>query len=765
MKRLACLICLALCVVETHAQVAIGQWRDYLSYDQVHHVEVADHHAFAAAPMGLMHYDRDEGLVERMNKTTGLSDVGIATMAYDEHNDWLVIGYTNANVDLVHGGIVYNISDIKRSEMPADKSINRIRIANHKAYLACGFGIAVIDLTRREIQEAYYLGDKGTYDPVMDIAFDDTAIYAATQKGILYANRNNSFLNIVSNWKRHAAFENQEVTQLETHDGHWAAAVAGTTPMTTDVYLGTDLSHMSKVASGEVNSIRLSERLVVTMANEVKVLALDGTQQMSLGTFVWGEMTALDAVWHRNTLWIGHSWGGLIEHNPTYGTENTYTLQGPPTDNVYHITTHRDLVLVAPGGKKSTNENLWQGANLYTLEKERWSQLERTTNLEGLFDVVDVAVDPRDPDHKIAVAWGSGILDIRGNEVKKVYDDRNTPGLTAYTEGTFHSLRVGAVAFDQQGNAWVTNSLSPNGLMQLTPEGEWKAHNTQSMITTNDMEIYRIVCDSITGYKWITGKHNRIFVCDGNGKMAYVDPNQGSKLETHLVNCMVQDHDGELWFGTDKGIKVIYDGYRAMSNGGKGEKAPVNCSNILFSEDGVDEYLMAYENISNIVVDGANRKWVGTANNGLYLISENGQEQLRHFTAANSPLFSDKIVALAVQPNSGEVLIGTDKGLQSFRSTATHATQYNEPEIKVFPNPVRPDYQGMVAIKGFSRNAIVHITDAAGHVVYSCLADGGQAVWNLRTLEGTAVASGVYYVLASDINGQMRAVSKILVVR
>ena len=133
--------------------------------------------------------------------------------------------------------------------------------------------------------------------------------------------------------------------------------------------------------------------------------------------------------------------------------------------------------------------------------------------------------------------------------------------------------------------------------------------------------------------------------------------------------------------------------------------APVNCSNILYNEDGINEYLMAYESITCMAVDGANRKWVGTSNNGLYLISANGLEQLHHFTTANSPLASDKIVALAVHPESGVVYIGTDMGLQSYRSTATVA--YAEPmaDIHAFPNPVRPGYDGPIAVKGFTRDA------------------------------------------------------------
>jgi hypothetical protein len=247
--------------------------------------------------------------------------------------------------------------------------------------------------------------------------------------------------------------------------------------------------------------------------------------------------------------------------------------------------------------------------------------------------------------------------------------------------------------------------------------------------------------------------------------MAKVNPNNGSKLSTDAVTALVQDQNGNLWMGTNKGIKVIYDGYKAFQNGGNGETSPVTCSNITISNGEFAEYLMAYESITAIAVDGANRKWVGTANGGLYLISANGLEQLEHFTAANSPLFSDKIIALGINERTGEVYVGTDLGLQVYRGTATYAESIPLDQVYAFPNPVRPDYDGPIAIKGFTRNGIVHITDAAGHTVYSTTANGGQAIWNGRNLSGERVASGVYYVFASDAQGSNRSVAKILIIR
>ncbi|MBR6330258.1 MAG: hypothetical protein IKR79_01245, partial [Bacteroidales bacterium] len=394
-----------------------------------------------------------------------------------------------------------------------------------------------------------------------------------------------------------------------------------------------------------------------------------------------------------------------------------------------------------------------------------WKTLDDPNGLlDGVTDIIDIAVNQRNNKVRLAAAWRSGIVEITDNKVTNLYNENNSDGaLQPYVEGSYTALFTGAVAYDGKGNAWITNSLKSNGLAVLRNDGSWESFNTQSMVAGSDLD--HIVWDSINDLKLFWGRANKVFVHDGESKMAYIDPNNGAKLETSIVTALAQDHSGNIWLGTNKGIKTIYNLSSIFQNGGDGERSPVSCNNILYNENGINEYLLAYESVTAIAVDGANRKWVGTSTGGLYLLSANGLEQIEHFTAANSPLFSDKIIDIAVMPWSGEVFIITDKGMQSYRGTATYAFSEPMEDIHAFPNPVRPDYDGLIAIKGFTRNAIVHITDAAGNTVFATRANGGQAVWNGRTLEGQKVASGVYYVFASAEDGSMRSATKIMVIR
>ena len=405
--------------------------------------------------------------------------------------------------------------------------------------------------------------------------------------------------------------------------------------------------------------------------------------------------------------------------------------------------------------------------DLFVAEGLQWRQLDKSNGaLDGRYDVVDAIVNPNDTAETLVVCWGDngGVASVRDNKVVQFYDQNTTDGaLRQYVSGSYSTLLVGALTFDNDGNIWVLNSHSPYALVCRNANGVWSHRSTEAL--SSQLHVDKLIFDSVNSFFWFSGRENMLYVHDGNSRMARVNPNNGSKLATDVVNCFVQDYDGNIWIGTNKGIKVIYDASRAFAAGSNGQTSPVICSNITITNGDFYEYLMAYENVTAIAVDGANRKWVGTASGGIYLLSPNGMEQLQHFTAASSPLFSDKIISIAIQPESGEVYIGTDCGVQVYRSTATYAEATPSEHIYAFPNPVRPGYEGPVAIKGFTRNALVHITDAAGHVVFTTQALGGQAVWNTRNADGNPVATGVYYVFASDAEGGNRSVAKIMIIR
>lgn len=764
---------MALCVA---AQVAIGEWRDHSSFVSARNVCAGRDRVFVSTRMAMFCYDKGEYSVRPLTKQTGLTDVGVGTIAYNEEKDCLVVAYGNSAVDIRQGGVVSHVADIRQGNVSGDKKIYHVRFHGSRAYLATGFGIVVVDLLRKEIVETYYLGERGTPMAVYDVAFTDSLIVAGTDGGLLYAPKGSPRLRVADEWQRDtlSPLRGLAVRTVEVCRGRLVVAAYADSPDSMGVYYQQHDGGWGCWRVGRLVSLRCgNDRILLNRPDRIEIYDEQYRLEAEVTDIPNYGMSVRDAdIDGDGTLWICHGWAGLVRMPRGYTTAQCYHPAGPNTDdNVYGLTATADRLYVAPGGKQPTYAGSYIDGRVvfYDCGDQRWHTVQRADESLRFMDVLNVAVDPRDRNHVSASAWGFGVLDIRDDVVQTLFAEANTGGVLApYRHGDFEHLRVSGLAYDGEGNLWVTNSLVANGLVVRYRSGEWGAFDISPLfggLRDEQLEIDKIIWDSISGYKWFAGRANRIYVHDGDGRMAYVNPNNGSRLETHSVRCLVQDKSGDIWVGTDKGIKVIYDGYRAFDNGGRGELSPVTCSNILFSEDGIYEYLMAYEGITCIAVDGANRKWVGTANSGLYLLSANGLEELAHFTRANSPLYSDKITTVAVHPASGVVYVGTAYGLQSYRSTATEAGGRPAERIYAFPNPVRPGYDGPIAIKGFSGNALVHVTDARGHVVFATTAHGGQAVWNGCTASGDKVSSGTYFVFASDSNGKMRSVAKVLIVR
>ena len=747
-------------------QTAVDKWRSCLDYSWVSRVAYAGDRIYAASKGGVFCYDLDDNTQKTMSKGFGLNDVGISSMAYDHSTRCLVVAYNNSNIDIVSDNYTYNISDIKRSEISGDKNVYHIRFSGGNAYLATGFGVVVVDLQRMEIKETWYLGAGGVYTPVRDLAFMPDSIYAATGEGLKRLSRTERYPSISDRWEVDHRIDSLTISQLCVAGSHLLVAGYAATPLVSTLYHLSDTGFVD-LLSGEFVAMQVSgERLTICLDDKVYTYDTSFAFYGACSTFHWGSLSPNDAVYGSDgILWVAHQWAGVIGIHPD-GSEEYHLPDGPFNgDNVYRLKPFNYRMMLCPGGHTETYASAYLDPNLLTATGQHWDLLDKSNGmLSGKSDVIDAAVNPVDTTETVIAVWGHGVASIRNHSVQTFYDASNTNGaLVPYSIAGYTRLNTGAVSFDMQGNLWVLVSHSTNALAMRHRNGTWQTFSTMAL--GNGLTVDKLVLDSINDYKWFLGRENVIFVHDGKNRMARVNPNHGSKLETQSVTDLVQDQNGNLWLGTNKGIKVIYDGYKAFQNGGNGEVSPVSCSNITITNGEFSEYLMAYESITAIAVDGANRKWVGTANGGLYLLSANGMDQLEHFTVANSPLFSDKIVALGINERTGEVYIGTDRGLQVYRGTATYAVSTPLDNVYAFPNPVKPGYDGPIAIKGFTRNGLVHITDASGHTVFTTAANGGQAIWNGCNLQGDKVASGVYYVFAADGQGDNRSVAKILIIR
>ncbi len=351
-------------------------------------------------------------------------------------------------------------------------------------------------------------------------------------------------------------------------------------------------------------------------------------------------------------------------------------------------------------------------------------------------------------DQKIAyfgTFWG-GLLELNTNDNSaKLWDYKNSKLDVA--QGDYTRTRIADLEFDGDNNLWMTNFLSLKPLVVYTKTGDWYNFS----IKNGENQIAEMTIDQ-NNFIWLKIINNGLIVYDTRGTVNdYTDDRQISinksteeNMISNNVTALKTDLDGNVWVGTDQGPIV----FECSSGIFDGNCTPTRKKTVL---EGIAAYVLDQVNITTIEVDGANRKWIGSTS-GLYVLSSTGEEELMHFTEDNSPLFDNVITALAYNGESGEMIIGTAKGILSYKTQTLEGKKRNSPYAFAYPNPVPPDYSGPIAVKGLARDANVKITDINGNLIYETKALGGQAIWDGKDMHGTPVGSGVYLIFSTGIN-------------
>lgn len=777
MKKTALLFFVLLSALSGMAQIAIGQWRDHLPYKKGMAITEGGGYVYCATDDAVFTLNKADNAYEKLSKVTGLSDVGVSDVKYNSYNGAVLVSYANGNLDLIQDKAIYNISDIKRSGIVANKRINSIYYLNKYAYLACGFGIVKFDTDRREVNDTYYIGTNGGYINMRDITTDNNFIYAATDSGVYRASLSapnladytswskitlapampvgvyNSICsfngNIYANYSRYLT-TNQTVVQKDTvfiFDGvNW-------TNMDTSGYV------CRAIETNGTYLVITYNGYVTTYNNTLGQVGLVGSFQTQF--YVDPSQAVRDA---DGWLWIADRANGLIKNWDSWSNWR-YAPDGPETNKVYNMDIQDETLWVAPGERNDIWIGQYNFDGAFKFVGEDWTYTNYTTNTElnSVRDIVDVTVDPNNPDHVYAGCLGRGLIEFTNGIVTEIWNDTNSTLEVRCDAPTSGWVGVFGSAFDDSGNLWVTNTLSDNGLSVRKADGTWQSFAFGSVL--NCQSLGQIVITP-EGQKWVVLPRGQgILVFDENHTWATTDDSY-KKLTTTVgqgglpsmeIFSLAVDEDGEIWVGTDEGIAVFYSPEDIFSNN------PSDAQQILIEQDGHTQILLETEAITCIAIDGANRKWIGTQGSGVYLMSPDGTKQIYHFDENNSPLFSNNITSIVINGKTGEVFIGTSKGIISYKSTATEGEE-EFGDVYAYPNPVRPGYGGVIAIKGMVKDADVKITDITGTLIYQTKALGGQAIWDGNNFKGERAKSGVYLVFCSNDDGTKTFVTKICIV-
>ena len=756
---------------------SVGTWRDHLPYAKINEVVVLDNIYYAASPYSIISFDSDENEIKKWNTITGLSEVGVTSIEANENQNTLVIGYQSGNIDLIQNNNVVNMSAILNSGIIGDKSIYEIVAQNDFIYVCTGFGIVLIDLKKNEVKDTYFIGDNNSQVKVWDVHVSQDSIFASTDFGIKAASLSNSFLSDPSVWNYISNPTNKIFTKIEKITG----AFDNQFLLYNDI--STDTSLLVNYNNGEWDTILMDTNFTINgvtsysdswlISNNSYLVEYDLNMDTLNYYYAYNGTLSLspnDALKNDGYYWIADDKRGFKRLRNNYDAINIGSL-GPYDNDAFHLSCDDGSLWISAGQIDGTNWNKtynWHGS--YVLEDDKWNQYNKITieelsrDIDTVSDMIWSTIDPNDNQHVFVSSFSGGLIEYQDGSIVQRHSYYNSSLQTRINQNG-NNVYVAGGDFDQQGNLWIANSFVGEPLSVLTPSGEWASFFCGS--ATSNQLCTDLIVDKNYGYIWMIV--NQVGIVVYNFNQTPLDPSDdeftilntgvgSGALPSTFINSLTIDNDGEIWVGTNEGPAVFYGSALIFS----GQNYDANT--ILIEENGTLQYLLENEVISDIVVDGANQKWIATRGGGLFLMSEDGTQTINAFSRENSPLFSDNIQALAINNLTGELYIATELGVMGYKGNAIAANLIFS-TLKVYPNPVRPDYQGNIAISGTTENAEIKITDANGKLVFSTNSFGGQAVWDGYTSAGSLAPTGIYYVFATSEDGYSSEKTKLLIIR
>lgn len=752
------------------AQIAMGSWRTHISYINTSQVTQSKNKVYSISAGALFSIHKNDYTIETYSKTYGLNDNNIHLIKYSELDNVLFIAYKNSNIDLLtDDGTIVNINDLYRKSMSGSKIINDICFTKNTAYFACDFGIVVFDIKKKEFVETYIIGDNGDITKVLDVEINGDSIYALTTNNILNASLSSNLLNY-QNW-------NKIVTPNSSIDN-------------IDMIIENNIIYLLKknniLYQYQNNNWETYKTSVKNISNDNGIIFINDVNN-KLSTITSNKTeeiadNALDGIYDntQNTIWYIAD-GVVYYYNLNNNERNVFIPNGPFSNTHWRLKYSNGRIFSIPGGRWAVN--YYTPGSLSIYENGIWNNfsnqyfLNQTPTSTRCYDLVDIAIDPNDKTHYWVASYGLGIYEFRNDQIYKFHHCDNSGLVSIFPNGDkYNYTRTDGMTYDEKGNLWILNNAG-SLIKYIDPNGIYHEINhsiivetPQDIIINNKNQSQKIVFIP----RLNSNTTSQIFSFDDNGTLENINDNKTITLQkvydqdnkeinfcgSSNLRSIAQDKNGVLWIGTTEGIVLINDPSKMFSDNFKVYRIKIPRND----GTGLADYLLGTEEIKAIAVDGANRKWIGTATSGVYLVSEDGLETIHHFTSENSPLLSDAIQSIAINDNTGEVFIGTGSGLISYQSDAIEGGVKFK-NVRAYPNPVRPEYTGIITITGLVADTRVTITDINGNLIYETVSNGGVATWDGCNKIGERVATGVYFAHCISADGKQKHIAKILIVK
>ncbi|WP_089240511.1 type IX secretion system anionic LPS delivery protein PorZ [Belliella buryatensis] len=700
--------------------IPVGSWRAHISYLDPAILTGNEQTIFHVGNESLFYLSTTSEEVFPVSKLDGLYAQQFTNAAFDEDEKKLIITYSDGSIDLLGEHNIRNIATLRNNTQIREKGINRIKKLSANTFLAADFGVAIINSSNNQFVDAFInIGPNATTLPVLDITEDSEKYYLATTIGVLVGNKSQNLRDFRS-WNLLDSNNRTRYRQIEFYENTlFALSEEG------EIFIFENGNAFALIGISNARNLKhFSNALFFQSGQSIYQLQANG----SFGIYLTWKQSFDDFHITSGDTYLSIAGRGIIRNSDG----SNYSPNGPQT-KVQAFAFDPSGSFAFPFLRQSNGQlNMSFGSRGSILRSGSWDAID---HLENIIAIQSIGAKT------FFASINQGLWAFENNEFRQII-----------LNGVNPNTRIRTIQADAMGQLWVGLEDNQGRLIKIRPD------DSQSSIQVTGLSFPQKIEVDNRGNLWILQSNNlgntsiRVFNEDSKlNRSLSTSPNQGGLPNTSIRDIKL-DGENRLWIGLSNGI-VFVPNVASIQN-----STAINVVQPLFQ----NQPLLSGETVNAIAISPDQNLWLGTNSNGLFQFAPEATTTIAHFTRANSPLFTNQINNLQFNNFTGELLITTPAGGQSYRSGSIAASdQLNN--IKIYPNPIRPDFNGLMTIEGLTNFTEIKISNAAGRVIFSSQVRGGSYIWNVRDLSGKRPIPGVYMVFVIDEIGRERIASKFVI--
>jgi hypothetical protein len=766
-------------VYQLKAQSVVNTWQSYSSLRTVTHISLDKSGTIWCATTGGLFSFKNDTMQSRYTNIDGMYNVNPTAMAYDAVHNGLWMGYNDGTIEFfdIKDQSFTQYKDIYRATRYNPRGINAMKMKGDTVLIATDFGVVLFDSNKDFVLDTYpNLGNFDSGIKVNDIDYAGSKIYCATDQGIAIGDETAGDLVVPSNWQNYDGnngYTDSATNSIGYYDGWLYATASNGQNYQFDGSNWTNSTVFPSIGITKYKRTNNDQRFLAVSPTNAYVLTKSALKSIKVSKGQPLLSAEFSQSGNTTSLIVGTSTEGLAIINDFNNlTVNGYFAPEGPYLNLFSGLNVVDGVLISGSGPVPGKAvSSIRSTGYYIYKDSKWENYNLSNNsILAQNNINSVYISTYNDQSYYFGSWGRGIVE-HNKKTKKITVYGTSSGLEGVPQNN-NFIVISGIAEDTKGVIWAVSYLAPNTPLFYHEQGSDNWIGLRRSPVVSSTEIYNGLMIDSYDQKWISlkapgGSGDGILVLD-TGDPTTPNDDKAYHLTTNIdqgflpddnVNAMVEDKRGEVWVGTDRGVVHYLFPDRIIEGSVNDRRSE------FLRKAGTDSLILRDLHATSIAVDAANRKWIGSQGDGVWLVSASGDQVLQHFTAENSPLISDNIISLAIDDNTGTVYMATDEGLVSYVSVVK-AAQKKMKKLFIYPNPYSyARGNSNIIIDKLSEQTTIRVLTVDGQLVKKINAQGGRAEWDGRDYNGHKLPTGVYLIVALDKQNNEKGVGKIVIVR